>query len=172
MPSQYIRVQPILPDPNFLTKKYNLTAMRLRMWLKGKAKRTMQNAMKETVDGWKEKPDFPGDYSEPYDKSLEMHVYAKGKGVTNWQRVSGGTGPRMIVSKKGLMKFQPGYDPKTTPAGRYGGPGSRSGPWRQARAVGPHRIEPREFSKHVKEKIEAQLIAEAMAILSSAIKEK
>lgn len=168
----FIEVKSILPDEHFLTRKYDLTVMRLRMWMKGKATRVLKNGYKETIQGWKHRPDFKSDYSEPYNTRMQIHVYPAGRGKTNWQRVSDGTGPRRIVSSKGVMHFQQNYFPKTTPRGYYGGSGARSGPWYHTRVVSNHEIEPREFSERLKAKVEASLIAEAEAILRSALKGK
>jgi len=65
-----------------------------------------------------------------------------------------------IVSKKGMMRWQENYSPKTTAGGQYGGSGARSGAWHQSMVVGTkklHRIEPREFSKKIKDKREKEL---------------
>jgi len=173
VPSQYIRIQPIKADPDQFARYGQHVHDNVKAWLKGEATRILIGEFNQTVWNWKEAPKFPAEYSEPYGTRQELYVHPVGEGTTNWQRVSDGTGPRQIVSSKGIMKFQPEYVPKTTPGGRYGGPGSKSGPWLQSRVVGtkkPHRIEPREFSKKIKEKVEDKLVAEAQAIIAKALK--
>jgi hypothetical protein len=104
---------------------------------------------------------------------MQIYVYPVGYGTTNWQRVSDGTGPRSIVSRKGIMHYQTEYTPHTNPprrGGSWGGPGARSGEWRHARVIKNHTIEPREFSKEIAKKYEARLIAEAEAMIAKALR--
>lgn len=168
--SQLIKIDGILPDPDHLPKEAEKVHAALKGWLMTEALRTIAREYDKTTQGWKERPAFPGKYSEPYGTQMELYVYPAGKGVTNWHRVSDGTGPRMLVSGKGIMKFQPGYIPRTMPGGPYGGPAYRFGTWRSARQVGPHKILPRKFSEDVKKQVETKLQAEARAIIAKALK--
>lgn len=169
MPSQKIII-PILPNPNFPKNVGDGLLRDLEVWLKGRAARTLTTAFMDTVDGWEHKPSFPADYSEPFGTQMEIYVHPQGAGMTNWQRVSDGTGPRQIVSRKGIMHYQTEYSPHTKPGGSYGGPGSRGGEWRHSRTIKNHRIEPREFSKEIAKKYGARLVAEAEAMIAKALK--
>lgn len=162
MPATRITVEPILPKKkNYPQARFNLFYGRLERYIKRDVKRLLIRDFDATVQGWEHKPNFVGEYKEPYGTQLQLHVHPQGQHTKQWQRVSDGTGPRDIVSGRGVMHFQHGgpgsYRPKTTPGGRYGGPGTKSGPWRHTRIVRGHRIEPRKFSEKIKEKREKEI---------------
>lgn len=106
---------------------------------------------KKQVDGWSTPPAFPVKFSAPYNGSrLQIDVGPKGKGTTNWKRVNQGTRSRTIRSSgRGPMVFPENYDPKTTPGGRYGGPGRKYGTIRRTNIVRGHSIAAREFEKKI-----------------------
>lgn len=172
MPSQRIII-PIVPKGDFPKNVGDGMLKELETWMRGRASTTLKTAFMDTVEGWDHKPEFPAEYSTPFGTQMEVYVHPKGTGTTNWQRVSDGTGPRSIVSSKGVMHYQTEYTPHTNPprkGGSWGGPGSRGGEWRHARVINNHRIEPREFSKEIAKKYGAKLVAEAEAIIAKALK--
>jgi len=93
-------------------------------------------------------------------------VGATGK-VYGW--VSGGTGPREIVSET-PMWFQPGYKPKTYPGHIESGASSRTGPY-----LGPtwiienHEIEAREFDVTVRDVTDERLSVRAKEIADALV---
>lgn len=67
-----------------------------------------------------------------------------------------GTRPHVIRPKKqgGKLAFQAGYQPKTRPIGRSGGPGRSSGPTVFARQVNHPGFAPRHFSRVINKKLD------------------
>ena len=175
MPSQSIKYAiPITSKNNYIAREAKNTVKDLKNFLKGEASRTLKSDLEATTQNWKEKPTMVAEYSEPYGVDMQVYAHPKGNMLLNWQRISQGTGGnsgRTIVSSKGMMVFQRDYTPKTTPGGSYGGPGTKSGDTIRARVVGtkkPHRIEPREFSKKIKEKREDEFVRKLDAIVKKA----
>ena len=143
----------------------------LERYLKRDASRMLLGDMRDTVENWSGPPQFIAVYSEPYGTRMQLDVKPVGRNTLKWMWVSEGTPPRVITARtpKG-MRFRPGYSPKTTPGGQYGGTGMRSGPWKRAMAVGPHSIEPRKFSVRIVDKRERQLRAEIALVVQRALR--
>lgn len=120
----------------------------LEKHMKYKVKPMLVKDMENTTKNWKTKPKMEATISYPYGTRLQLTVEPKGRGSTNWKRISAGTRVRTIRAKTPRgMSFRTGYSPKTTPGGRYGGSGKRYGPWRRkVMTVRRHRIRPRQFS--------------------------
>lgn len=138
----------------------------LKRYLERDAKKVLVGDMEETVKNWKTKPKMVGEVSNPYGTRLQLTVQPKGRGSTNWKRISNGTGPRTIKAKtpKG-MTFPRNYDPKTTPGGSYGGPGRRYGPIVRNRQSVYHTIAPRHFASKIMKKREKKIIADVNTIV-------
>lgn len=163
MPSQVI-AYPIKAPKDFLKKQADATIKELKKFVKGEGSKLLQTDMEGTVRRWEHAPDIVNEYSDT-PRRTQAWIHAKGRYTLNWQRVSGGTGPRTYRSRRGTtMHFQERYTPHTTPAGIWTGPGSRSGEWRHAKVIHNHRIEPREFSKKIVAKRGAYLVARMDAI--------
>lgn len=159
MPSEKIsfRVVPVKTTDNFIKKEAQNTIKELKKFLKGEGSRTLVTDMEGTVRRWDHKPQIVSDYSEPRG-NMQVHIHPKGRGTENWQRISGGTGPRTIHARSIPMTFPRKYRPKTTPAGIWTGPGQRYGEIVRTYIVRRHTIEAREFSKKIKAKREAYLL--------------
>lgn len=114
--------------------------------------------MEATVQNWRGKPIFVLEYSEPWGAHMQVRIFPKGPNTLKWQRVSEGTGPRIIRAKSQRgMRFPRDYDPKTTPGGKYGGPGRKHGDIVVAQAV-YHQTTARKFTEYIKKKREKQFV--------------
>lgn len=68
-----------------------------------------------------------------------------------------GIRPHVIRPKKqgGVLAFQAGYQPKTRPIGRSGGPGRATGPMVFAKQVNHPGFPPRHFSREINKRLKA-----------------
>jgi len=101
------------------------------------------------VVNWDHKPEFKARKHYSAD-DLRIDVYPAGQHKDKWIWVSGGTrgGYKIPKGGSGYLAFQTGYKPKTKPPGKFGGPGTYTGPWvRGVMQVTHPGIEPRNFEK-------------------------
>lgn len=126
----------------------------------------------ETIAGWNHKPSFKATYSTPYNTRKQLVVEPVGRYTLNWSRISEGTRNRSIYPRSGnrYMTFQPNYSPRTQPGGKYGGPGSDSGPTVHPTVVHNHSIKPRHFTKEIAKKEEEKILDELRAIAMKVFK--
>lgn len=160
---------PIYANPKtFPASKLEKVKKDLKNYLTKDAGPMLRRDMEATVSGWKHKPTMVMEYSEPWGAHMQIRIYPKGSGTLNWNRISEGTGPRAIYAKPGsMMVFPESYMPKTTPDGRYGGPGRKYGPIRKAKRVW-HSIEPRKFTTIIKAKREDKIQSDIRAVIWNA----
>jgi hypothetical protein len=74
-------------------------------------------------------------------------IYAGSGGVAGEKETIQGKHGSYQTAK--LMRFQVGYDAKTSPIAQYGGPGERFGAWKRKKIVRLGAIKPREFTKTI-----------------------
>lgn len=170
-----IKIEPIYPkEKNFPLSKLDKLEKALSNWLRVDVAKELQDEFEKTVAGWRRRPQFPSTFKSG--RGLSVHVGPKGKNTLKWQRISGGTGPRTIVPRdpSAVMSFPADYAPKTQPGGPFGGPGTKSGTIIRTKVVGrvtPHRIKPREFSKHIATpQFERKLNRDANEVVKKALK--
>jgi hypothetical protein len=165
VPKFTIIAKPIFAKPkDFPVNKLKNIRRDLERYLRFDAGPMLIGDLNKTVANWRGKPTFVQKYSEPRG-NMQLDVFPTGKNTLKWKRVSEGTGPRIITAKPGkMMVFPRNYTPKTTPRGRYGGPGRKSGPIQKALTV-MHEIEPRKFTIIIKEKREDQIERDINKIL-------
>lgn len=164
-----IVITPILPKGNYPLDKYEKFEKLLEAYLRGNATRVLRGDFEKTTKGWHSKPSFVAIYSKPYGTRQQLLVMPKGSGTTKWARVSNGTRSRTIRAKSAYgMVFPRYYIPKTTPGGKYGGPGRKWGPEVLTQVVRNHKIEPREFSKKIAKKREKDILNAVTGILRKA----
>lgn len=170
-----IQLQAIIPDiKNLPDQKFERALKSLEVYMKGELARELKGEFQKTVTGWRRYPSFVAEFTKPYSGArLMVWVKPYGRGKTKWSWISMGTGPREIVSGKGLMHFQVDYAPKTTPSGNYGGLGTKSGNWvHNKRVVGKvkkHKIEPRRFSVLIRKNKEAKIQRDLIQIVRKAV---
>lgn len=153
-----ILIEPVHATPrNFPINQLLKLQPALHKYLKNDAGKFLQRDMEATVKNWRNKPKMQSLVTSPYGTRLQLTVTPTGRGTTNWARINQGTGPRPIVARTSRgMRFQTEYDPKTTPSGRYGGPGRKHGPWTKQYSV-VHTIAPRKFTTLIMNKREKQI---------------
>ena len=165
-----IRIEPILPKKkDYPLSEFKELKAALKKWLLTDAANLVQSEMEKTTEGWNTAPSFPAVYSEPYGTRMQIVVEPKGKGTLNWKRISEGTGPRPITSNT-VMVFPINYAPKTTPGGRYGGPGKKSGPIARTKQVAMHQIKARKFSLLIAGRITPRIERDAQAVVNRALR--
>lgn len=132
----------------------------------------------EIVDNWSNPPEFEVAVTR---KRFRITTEVKPKGdkeaVENWWRVNNGTGQRAggsayeITPKKpgGVLSFNLGYKPKTTPRS-HGGPGVADGPRVFVKKVLHKGIKPRHFDKRVRRMLKKKYARKGAAILIRQIK--
>lgn len=157
---------PIYANPkNFPVNKFRRLERKLKSYLLTDAGPMLKKDMEATTQNWRGAPVFVVKYSEPYGTRMQIDIYPTGRNTLKWKRVSEGTGPRIISAKPGkVMIFPQNYDPKTTPAGRYGGPGRKYGPIQYRKAV-YHSTAPRKFTVKIKEKREKKIVSDVNRIV-------
>lgn len=140
-----------IKDKQYPVSVLDKVSKELTKYLKTDLGPQISGEYKKQVTGWSTPPSFPVKFSAPYNGArLQIDVGPKGKGTTNWTRVNRGTRTRRIRSRgRGPMIFPREYDPKTTPEGKYGGPGRRHGEIVRTHLVREHSIAPREFEKKI-----------------------
>lgn len=161
-----IIIEPINANPkNFPANRINKLINRLERHLTNDVGPMLRNDFKKTVQNWKAPPTFEQTVKRPYGTRLQLEIFPKGRGTLKWKRVSLGTGPRIIRAKTPRgMRFQRNYTPKTTPSGRYGGPGKKHGPWVKAFKV-KHTIKPRLFATKIKNNRERKIVRDIQGIV-------
>lgn len=168
MPSTVITVN-ISDSSKNPAKQLEAIEKGLTKYLKQDASKMLLNDYDDTVSNWEGPPDFRAEYSE-HGSNLNktLVVGPKGRNTVKWQRVSDGTGPRVIYAKR-MMIFPRNYLPKTTPSGKYGGPGKKYGPMQYRKSV-YHSTAPREFSVKIKKKRESEIIKDIEHVVERATK--
>lgn len=108
----------------------------------------MQRSHEDVVSDWQHKPDFRiGMSLSPY--LLSVQINASGENAKIWGYVDQGTRPHSIRPKTpgGVLIFQTGYNPRTTPVAQaHVGDGRSSGDWVRAKAVQHPGNDARDFS--------------------------
>lgn len=166
-----VRIEGIFPDEDYPAKKINRALDKLKVWLISDAGKLLQRDFEDTTRGWSERPSFPVIYSEPYGTRMQIFISPKGRGTTNWIRVSKGTRSRAIYARRRKnMVFQPDYNPHTRPGGKWGGPGTYSGDTVRTPVVRGHSIAPRDFSKFIADKREDKLQRDAAGVVKRALR--
>jgi hypothetical protein len=108
---------------------------------------------KEVIADWKHKPEFKSRKFIKTD-SISVDVYPAGPHKDIWKWVSRGTKGPYPIPKAGprYLAFQLGYQPRTRPRGKFGGPGKATGPWiRGVMQVQHPGIKAREFEEVIAE---------------------
>ena len=122
----------------------------IKKTLENQAKPEIKGMLNAVVADWKNKPEFNAVLTRP-GGNFGMGFYATGPSRMIWKYVNEGTkGPYPIPKNPkpigDPLKFRMGYAPRTSPGGRFGGPGKASGPWRSARQVEHPGIKARDFT--------------------------
>lgn len=172
MPRLTVHIEPVFANPsNYPADRLKKLFKKLENYMKNDLGRTLQKDMEATVENWKGKPDMVKTVSTPYNTRIQLTVEPKGRGATNWRRISEGTKRRTIRAKTPRgMSFQEGYTPKTTPRGKYGGPGKRYGKWRRNVSRVTHQIEARKFAPRIMKKRERQIHRDVTVIIHKVAK--
>ena len=92
---------------------------------------------------------------------IEVSILATGQDAAIYFYIDRGTGtygpkgqPYVILPKGDYpLRFQTGYAPRTSPIGKFGGPGQAFGPWVSKHSVIHPGIKAREFSKSTAQNI-------------------
>lgn len=160
MPKFTMIATPIYANPKtFPASQLSKLDKKLTRYMRDQIGPKIKRDMEATTVNWRGAPVFVCKYSEPYNTRKQVDIFPTGRNTLKWMRVSEGTGPRIISAKPGsMMVFPKEYMPKTTPGGRYGGPGRKYGPIVKAKTV-RHSIAPRHFTLKIKEKREKEFIA-------------
>ncbi len=111
----------------------------------------VKKSLEDVVADWDHKPDFSTRLTVRVGEIL-MDVYPTGPDKQIFIYVDQGTRPHVIRprgGRRGLLIFQEGYVPRTTPGGGYGGPGKATGAWRGAPVVHHPGNAPRKFTAMV-----------------------
>lgn len=134
-----------MPSQEF-EKVRHVLEVYMRQVLKPQLKREMQRR----VRNWKTPVHFAAVFSSGGDKLAQLTVFPRGEGRDLWMWVSLGTRARTITAKnKPMLVFREGYDPKTAPGNRFGGPGKRFGPLRIQKTAQYPGIEARLFEENI-----------------------
>lgn len=87
-------------------------------------------------------------------KVIVATIEVRGNDKKIWGYVDQGTGAAAggtayVIRPKGPypLRFRGGYQPRTTPVGKFGGPGRAVGPWVSTYQVTHPGIEPRQFTE-------------------------
>lgn len=144
-----IRFTPILPkDKRYPLSVFEKLQVEFVDLLLDKIGPDIQNEYEKQVEGWSEPPEFP--IKAVRGNVIGVEIIPKGRGLKKWIYVNKGTRSRRIRSRgKGPMVFPENYIPKTTPGGRYGGPGQKHGEIVRTHLVKDHSIAPREFEQKI-----------------------
>lgn len=155
-----------LRPEDYPLNKLKPTFPRLEKYLNNTLGPLLQDDMNKTTQGWTTRPRMTKTVTKPYGTRLQLVVEPKGKGTTNWSRVNSGTRRRTIRAKtRRGMTFRPDYTPKTTPSGKYGGPGTYGGPVLRGVPSVTHEIEAREFTKKIMKNREKKIHRDVQMIV-------
>jgi hypothetical protein len=163
-----IAIEPVWPT-ELSVRKLKKMNKKLERYLTRNIGPKLIKDMEKTTKNWRRAPSFAQVFSTPFG-NMQLIVKPVGRYTLKWKRISEGTGPRIINAKPGkMMVFRNKYSPKTTPAGRYGGPGRKFGPIVHRQSV-YHSIEPRKFSKLIVERRENQILIDVNKVVERAAK--
>ena len=167
MPRLTIHTEPVHATPkNFPVDRLHKLMPRLEKYLKNDLGKLLQRDMEDTVKNWTHKPTMEKKVTRPYRTRLQLTIEPKGRGTTNWRRISEGTPKRTIRAKTPRgMSFQEGYRPKTTTRGKYGGSGKRYGKWRRNVKQVKHEIKPRKFTTRIIKKRQSKIHRDVTSIV-------
>lgn len=131
--------------------------------------RDAQQKLDAVVATWDNKPAFEV-YSRDtgYQQIREVSIYGNPKAVRIWFYVDKGTKPHIIRPKKpgGMLRFSPGFAPKTAFRARFGGAGKSTGKPVFRRLVHHPGNKARDFSGVYREEAQKQMRVEIMRELS------
>lgn len=133
---------------------------------------TGANLFRQPVSNWKSRPRFPTKLF--YERGVlvgEIRITGSGIAKKKFRWTDEGTRPHVIrAKKKPFLRFQTGHQPKTTPGGRFGGPGTATGPWRTTKQVNHPGTEPRNITDKIKRILDPLYFEEMDAALNRGFK--
>lgn len=133
-------------------------ALRKNLEVKKELRKTTQKAGRElrawfngVVSDWKHKPTFIYRH-EVKPEAITVVIVAIGVNAKIWLWVDKGTRPHVIRAKRAkYLRFQTGYNPRTSYRATTGGTGKATGDWRQKKEVRHPGTEAREFTEVIYE---------------------
>lgn len=103
-----VKVPEIVLDSRFVVT-------RIKQAMRSKTGPDLQKEFKKTVEGWDSSPEFRATVYER-SNSIHTHVFPSGPGTTQYARVNAGSPAHIITPRRGgMLRFQTGYRPATSP---------------------------------------------------------
>lgn len=147
-----------------------------KMWLnkiataqRSKSVNQLKKLFAQTVYGWSEKPTMGWSQTKSAD-SITLYIYATGPASDTWNLVSSGSPAHPIYPKQfgGMLKFQPGYRPSTTPGSIQSRRKYRSGRAIYRGFVAHPGFEPRNFPELIAEEFDRRFADEMQMAMDEA----
>lgn len=145
-----IRIKPIQPEENFLTKLFGEYTTRIVSALRLRIAPMLQAEMQKWTRGWDTQVQFRGRVRiQATQIRLDVGPFGRGKQI--WIYVTGGTSRHTIAPRNyPFLSIKKGYTPHTRPGGGYGGPGAYAGPYFRVYGTVDHPgYEGRQIERHI-----------------------
>jgi len=139
-----INIKIDLPKVEFAKKKW---LDKIATAQRREAVQRLKKLFDQTAYGWSEKPKMGWAQTKSAD-SITLYVYPTGAGADVWNLLNEGSPPHDIFPKRqgGMLRFQPGYRPATTPGQLQSRRKYRSGKHIRAPRVSHPGFKPRRFT--------------------------
>lgn len=145
-----IKIHPIRPEENFMTKIFGTYEARIAATLRRKVGPMLQREMAKRTQGWDTKITFKSTV-RVQKTQIRLDVVPFGRGKSVWTYVTAGTSRHSIAPVNyPFLSIKKGYSPHTGVGNVYGGPGSYGGPfYRVYGSVDHPGYEGRKFEDHI-----------------------
>ena len=164
-----ISVKVDIPKKPFTTKKWlDEIARQQRRTSVPRLKKLFE----QTVFGWSKKPDF-GWVQQRTTDQMSITMYPKGEAADVWILVNDGARAHPITARSGgIMTFQKGYRPSTTPGSLMSSRKYLSNPVWQAMVVAHPGFEPRRFTEVIAKAYTNPFIMDMQVAVNSVARSK
>ena len=161
-----MRIKAELPKGDYPLDRWDRFERQATWYLKTHAGPMLRRDFELKVQGWSHKPRFSQKVKRNISGKIQLDVFPTGLNTKIYAGVTLGTRARTIHAKRvPRLRFQRDYTPHTTPGGRVGGPGLKSGPWISKKSVQHPGIAARKFEEAIAKKREKKLVTDIHRII-------